>query len=262
MPTSAGDDCFENVTSPACTFTFRWFASLVILGSLGGKSPSSFVPALKMVSNQVPRNSSIDLLTGFSPNLLVIFAKIGLLIACRDQMEDGPGIASIRQQTEEEAATCASVIEDIRAGLDVVPTLSSNYHPTPSSTRLTADFVNLNKAYHHAALLHLYRRVMRFPSTSTVVQKVVQDILRQVASLEMLREPCPAIAQLFPLFTAGCEVSDGADKLNVTRLLQSMQQFYNLMNVQQVIVFLHQFWAFREQHGQSVDVHWDEYVGK
>lgn len=255
-------DCLQNVPSPAWTFTFRWFASLVVLGSLSGKSPSSFVPALKMVSKQVPRNSSIDLFTGFSPNLLVIFAKIGLLIASRSQMEGEPGITSIRQQTEEEAATCVHLIEDIRAGLDVIPTLSSSTHPIPTSTRLTTDFVNLNKAYHNAALLHLYRRVIRLPSKSTVVQSVVQDILTQVASLEMLREPCPAIAQLFPLFTAGCEVSDEADRLNVTKLLQSMQQFYNLMNVQQAIIFLHQFWAFREQHDQSVDVHWDEFSSK
>jgi len=133
----------------------------------------------------------------------------------------------------------------------------------PMSSELESDFFTLSKAYHNAALLHLYRRVLKIPSSSGVVQDLVKDTLTLVASLHMLHEPCPAIAQLFPLFSAGCEVNDPADRQHVTVLLESMREFYKLLNVQQALEFLLEFWAYRDRNmDEEGHLQWDQFLRK
>lgn len=253
----------------ASTFTFRWFASLIVLGGLSGRSPRRLSSALWLVAGSVPKNSSIDLFTGFSPNLLVVFAEIALLVAncanggtaCKD---DAPATRFL--PNKQSVRPCSQLIHDIHTALPnadkAMPVLDVGEQLGATSRKLASDFVSLNNAYHHAALLHLYRRIMKLPSSSVAVQDAVHEILDQVANLELLHEPCPAIAQLFPLFTAGCEVNTSADQKRVTELMQSMQQFYNLLNVKQAISFLRQFWSYRERHDTDVDIHWDEFLGR
>src|SRR5437773_462296 len=74
-----------------------------------------------------------------------------------------------------------------------------------------ADFLTLNEAFHHAALLQLYSRILSLPSSSPPIQTSVRQIIKLVSSMNFLHKPCPCAAVLLPVFTAGCESCQPAD---------------------------------------------------
>lgn len=242
------------------SFFWRWFISIETASLMsGGKSvvPSS-MPRLFLAtrahSELLFAEDEIDDFAGFSTSLIHVFSKIKQLEA--DIADPNCDKASI-------SARCGDLISHINERIvshrpyfrpDVAITLSIDHR---------LDFTAINVSFHHVALLRIYRNVCRLPSSDTLVQDSVSTIISLCASTKLLREPCPRVAVLQPLFAAGCEAIHDADKKSIKSLLERQEMAYGLGNARDARLFLEELWKRRE-HEMDFEgrLRWDEVMCK
>ncbi|KAI5269774.1 hypothetical protein E4T47_06792 [Aureobasidium subglaciale] len=72
------------------------------------------------------------------------------------------------------------------------------------------EMVSVNESFHLAGLIHLHRRVFGKASTDPEVQGSVKLVLQALKGVR--RGGTAESSLLFPMFTAGCEAQDVADR--------------------------------------------------
>ena len=247
----------------ARAFIFRWFVSFQTIAHLCGSNPLS--PTGSRIALEFARKSSedyIDDFLGFSPKLIPVFAEISLLL-----LEQ----RTINLETEDMGSIKFSTLRRERYDRlveEVWSMLRSNF-PSPRddveiflSRTSRSDLIKLNEAYHHVALLQLYQRLLNLPSTSVETQSSVKEIISLVSDMTLSQGPCPAVALLQPLFTAGCAAIRAEDRRILRNLLETMASNFGLANVRRSIDFLDSLWSYRDtQYDESGLYRWDDYIG-
>ncbi|KAI9729210.1 MAG: hypothetical protein M1834_007002 [Cirrosporium novae-zelandiae] len=253
--------------SKSSAFIWRWFISFVALTNFCGKPSLSSGSRIALRFVRMVQDNYIDDFTGYSTKLIPIFAEIGLLVMERQSSETviNAGVSHISHTagiSDLMRERCNRLIEEIQSMIHTDTGKFREGLEEIISPKFRCDYIALNQAYHHAALLHLYHRVLELPSSSQVIQTSVKQIITCISAMALLREPCPGIALLLPLFSAGCEVIDIVDRTRVTELLGVMDQYYNVRNVRRSMEFLQDLWMHRDIEGDLYGyLRWDKLLG-
>ncbi|KAL7273129.1 hypothetical protein RUND412_004038 [Rhizina undulata] len=225
-------------------FLVRWFAYLDLLGSLSGRDNDEPLFSGKYWTNDDGDESeeySVDCFFGFTSRGVSILAKIGELAKrCererRSQMEQSEKLMRMNEhdiqaqydswkptpEVQREAMTLEGGLEEARTRAIGQCYHNHNHngfanfrHSEGSDSELMAT----NDAFHWAALVHLYRRVLNHPTRHQRVQNAVAQIVRAMHKVRFggTAENC----LLFPLFSAGCEaIGENHREYTLKRLME------------------------------------------
>lgn len=256
-------DTDADTATASSKLMWSWFAYLDVLGSLssvGGhaacercimdyKSPDQFfglVPDVaRPATTLAPPGEEdggrrhragpaawdhIDPVTGFTTRCIFILAKIALLTRKCDEERIDPATQHVRPDWRPDADTWAradALDTEIAKSLVtpvVLPTLSgpSGTNLMPTDPRDHAEVFALNKAFHWAALVHLRRRAMGIGSHQGAVKLAVSNIVECLGKIEQgsAAEAC----LLFPMFTAGCELTDARERRLILDRMLSVER--------------------------------------
>lgn len=215
-------------------FLVRWFAYLDLLGSLSGREiDEPFFSGKYWTNDDVEDDEqeefSVDCFFGFTGRCVSILAKIGELARqCEREKRfllDDPSIISshgltYREQLElwspsqsikSQAMALQKELEDARGKAS--GHCSHTHHQgkhfqmgSPTDALDAGELLATNDAFHWAALVHLYRRVLNYPTMNPSVQNAVREIVNAMKNVRQggTAENC----LLFPLFSAGCEAME------------------------------------------------------
>jgi hypothetical protein len=188
--------------------------------------------------------------------LIPVFSEINRLAFEADlEQEQGARSSPVRER-------CYQVVANIESMLaSREPTFPPDVDASLSPSFRT-DFVALDEAYHHVALLQLYCRILSLPSSSPLVQTSVRHIIKLVSGMNFLQTPCPSVAVLPTIFTAGCETCQPADRDAIRLLLAKAETFYGMGNAKRAKAFLEDLWNLRAISGdREGNIRWDKVMG-
>ncbi|KAL1952669.1 hypothetical protein VTO42DRAFT_4551 [Malbranchea cinnamomea] len=289
-------DSSEELTSSE-SLLWRWYLSIEALSLLCGNLAISPSPSSR-ISLQMRRminDNEIDDLAGFSTSLIPVFSDINLLAMESIQQQSPspshspwpsppsqpsvqpypspppPDIVDLDSTAREAAAAagagvsndlirsrCYRLISDVRS---MLASHEPRFRPLVDASLSSLhklDFVTLDETFHHVALLHLYRRVLNLPSSSVLVQSSVKAIIDRLADMHFVHGPCPGVAVLQPVFTAGCEACEPCERDGIRSLLQQLGRRYG-SSVGNIRRFLEALWALRDERGDKEGrMRWDE----
>ncbi len=154
--------------------------------------------------------NQIDCIMGFTPRCVQILYKVAEMARTCDAARIDPLTNTVRQgwvPDETTAAEAATLREAIERSLAEPSRPCQHTHATSDVMKWDRDqMAATNEAYHWAALIHLQRRVLGMPMDHEDVQIPVARILRCLEKIE--RGGTAETCLLFPMFTAGCELTD------------------------------------------------------
>ncbi len=194
-------------------------------------------------------------------DLAAVFRQIGAAAWRSHQAEKGiqsQGFVAgeIDDSAEDEAAALEASIKEL---MDRGATSQPSFYPGVAEG-LSAESVQhlalCNEAFQHSALIQIYRRIRKTPTTSTLVQQSVQRILECTAQIGPSAGLSPWVILTTPLFIAGCEAR-GEDRDTVRQLLALLHDTIRVPNVLQSLKFLEQYWANR----LNEDEDWSHFLG-
>ena len=182
----------------------------------------------------LPEDDYIDDLAGYSHRLLGIFREINdLPLVSEDCL------------TCEEHSFCHSFLEHRSLLLyQRVRTLLSSRkmafdcHLEDSVGR---DLYILDEAYHHMAILQIFRRGS-LPVPRQAIKGSVQSIIEAISSMEFHKDVCPSVATLPPLFVAGTWCSTASERRSIQELLRVLWMNFGMGNVPATLKYLEQLW--------------------
>jgi hypothetical protein len=158
--------------------------------------------AQDLVRQTVYEKSFLDIYTGYSADLNVVFMEIGAAAWKRQALDsemkrDDTAEAELKTEADRlENMVQEMIRRDSEEGLCVPAHL-------PLSEDDIRQFSACNAAYQFSALLHLYRRVRRMSSFSAEVQECVRRTLDVVCSILPVETLSPWVLLATPIYTAG-----------------------------------------------------------
>ncbi|OJD25406.1 hypothetical protein ACJ73_03218 [Blastomyces percursus] len=256
----------DSVPSAATSLLWRWYFSMETVSLLCGNLSVPPSSRAGLLIQGIFERDEIDDLAGFPSSLVPIFKNINRLTMESSYAQNQSGninttstmqppqpsnsIGDRGHQIIDEVNVMLSTAKEPRFRSDVDRTLTSVHR---------SDFTALDETYHHVALLQLYRRVLNLPSSNPLVQTSVDQVIRRISSMHFLDEACPGVAVLQPLFSAGCEAFQEADRENIRILLRRMGLRYGMGNVRSALGFLEDLWYMRDANSDSEGrVRWDK----
>lgn len=257
----------RNGETAITAFLWRWYLSFETLALISGKPAlsSNFRRFLRLAREE--EDDYIDDLMTFSTKLIRIFCEINLLTIERSSIQYFVSStevyrAAISKVPELTQARGYRLIEEINSMQSRHPPkwrpgLESNLSPESR-----ADYIALNEAYHHVALLQVYRRILDYPSSEAAVQSSVKRVMTLLSGLTIKNRPCPGVAMLQPIFTAGCEACELEDRDIVISLLNAMENLYGMGNVRRARELLKELWIRRDEDVDMAGcLRWDDMIG-
>ncbi len=217
-----------------CSFLWSWFAYLDVLGCLSGSLSDSESSAWLLdcaISDLVEDQDEIDCIMGFTTRCVHLLAQTAELARRCDAQRLGPppdsggddddGPVRAWQPDAGTAARAAVLDYELRDSLRQPTRPCKHIHADVIDGRDRAEMGATNAAFHWAGLVHLHRRALGKPSLHADVQGPVQNIL---ACMESIRPGGTAeTGFLFPMFTAGCDTRDDAQRAEVVERFRSME---------------------------------------
>jgi len=216
----------------AAYFLSRWFAYLDVLGSLSGNKNDQ--PLGSEYWN--PENASadsdfqIDCLTGFTNRCVGLLASIAeLAFQVQPYRLDAAGNIREDYRPPEHIIVRADAIrQELEHGVSGTMVYKGCHHRSSSASEseLAWDATEIyatNEMFHWAGLIHLYRRVYNYPSSHSLVQLSVREI---IGLLYKVRRGSTAEAcLLFPMFAAGCDAQDKGQREKIMERLRGLEGF-------------------------------------
>ncbi|KAH6660172.1 fungal-specific transcription factor domain-containing protein [Truncatella angustata] len=205
-----------------CSFLWSWAAYLDVMGSLtGGPKDSSTAWMFDYeLEDKNDGYDEIECIMGFTTRCVYLLAKIAdLARKCDIERIDPNNKIRADWKPSHDALEIAYKLEaDVK--------YSMNRPITPCKHILAGgnvdkwDRVELaatNEAFHWAGLIHLYRRILGRPSEDLHVQIAVQEIISCFSRIR--RGGSAEACSLLPIFTAGCNAKDAAQRAFVIERL-------------------------------------------
>ncbi|KAK7757814.1 hypothetical protein SLS62_000192 [Diatrype stigma] len=226
------------------SFLWSWAAYLDVIGSLsgGGRAggSSAWIFAYEY-DDIIDGYDEIDCIMGFTTRCIYLLAKIADLASKCDAERIGENqcIRSDWGPSEAVVEQAEKLRADIYDSLGRPPAPCKHIHSKGDLEKW--DRVGLtatNEAFHWAALVHLYRRVLGKPTSDETVQGAVQNIISCFNHVQPggAAESC----LLFPLFTAGCDATDKAQRALIDEKFliaetHGMTQVHNAHRLMQLV---------------------------
>ncbi|EEQ29899.1 conserved hypothetical protein [Microsporum canis CBS 113480] len=245
--------------SSTMSLLWRWYLSIETVALLTGNlvMPNDSRALLQM--RKLISDDGIDDLAGFSSSLGPIFKDINRLAIEADnalQQDDD----HILTDTDPKNRIPLSILDQSYQLINDIhqrwALRNGDSSPRRRVThRETCDRDELSSRRTSA----IYRRVLNLTSTDPLVQSSVKHIISRICKVRFLGEPCPGIAVLQPLFTAGCEASSGPDRDSINTLLLNFEHRYGMGNARNCRSFLQDLWATRDNNGDTEGkIRWDK----
>ncbi|PGG97616.1 hypothetical protein GX51_07248 [Blastomyces parvus] len=255
--------------SSATSLLWRWYFSIETVSLLCGNPSVPSSSRAGLLIQHVFDHNEIDDLAGFPSSLVPIFKDINRLTIESDYAQNQPGNINATRTTHPLQPNnsiiqrCHQIISEVNVMISAAK--APRFRPNVDSMLTSvhrSDFTALDETYHHVALLQLYRRVLNLPLSNPLVQGSVYQIIHRISSMHFLDEACPGVAALQPLFSAGCEAYQEADRGTVRILLRRMGLRYGMGNVRSALGFLEELWYMRDANRDSEGrVRWDKIMG-
>ena len=186
-------------------FLSRWFAYLDVLGSLSGSTyqrPLIDDHCTCDEEHDFNKDDEIDCFLGFTGRCISILSQVANLAKDCDNQRRYIEITDSGQKWKPD--------EHIKIKAAPLEAYLRNVKPTTyrgcSHRRVKSDAADTatNKAFHNAGLIHLYRRVLAYPTEAKEVQDAVRAVQRDLERVDERSICC----MIFPAFSAGCEAQD------------------------------------------------------
>ena len=261
-------------TEPFLSYLDRWYMAIVSLTALTtNMPPATDRPAMLAGNSSAIIPDYLDDYWGFTIHLAEIFRRIGTAawqsrqnngnVYSTEEEEDDSNIININNNNddddiEEEASILESAVQQLMyRDASTAPV----FYPgvveglTPECIQ---EFVLCNRAYQYSALVQIYRRLRKSPSTCVEVQTYVKEILQCVCEIRPSGGLSPWVMLTTPLFIAGCE-AHGEDRERVRELLETLHDTIRVPNVLQALNFLEVYWMNgRQEEGED----WCSFLGE
>lgn len=238
-------------------FLRRWYDITEALVSVTSEGLSQSLPeeSHTLVGDEEGDQGSIDVYLGCTNDLLKIFRQIGAIASKRK--------LAIRDSNQEQLKHCIREADWLELSIRRLMERDKTFLPQFRTSVIHAltfqqakEFMLCNEAYHHTALIHIYRRIRNLASSSPTVQNSVKSICECIESIEMAAELSPLTLLTTPLFTAGCEAF-GPERARIRRLLTNMYKYMCLPNMKRSLEMLEVFW--NESNGDDWETFMREY---
>ncbi|KAF7589801.1 hypothetical protein BBP40_003863 [Aspergillus hancockii] len=187
--------------------------------------------------NKIPetRVGYVDDISGYSPELIPLLARLGQL-ADRQELpvavEHGVQI-TLPQELLEEAQGLEASIMCLTERTVSDATLENH------GSGLASDLQNTHRAFIHATLLHLHRRVLLLPRDHI---QVMEDIVNIINAVQLIDPFSPAnILILWPMFSAGCETNHASERNLIQDRMSNMQSL-GMGNYTRARDLMRKFW--------------------
>ncbi|KAI1133531.1 fungal-specific transcription factor domain-containing protein [Nemania abortiva] len=226
---------------PVCSFLFSWAAYLDVIGGLTGgpKDASSAWIFDYQLDDMVDGYDEIDCIMGFTTRCCYLLAKIADLARKCDAERIGED-SNVRENwapSREVVEQAVRLKKAVEVSMEQDPVACQHIHKAGDVKKWDKkEMAATNSAYHWAALVHLYKRILGRPSGDVDVQRAVENI---IASLGRIRPGGTAEScLLFPMFTAGCDTqSESHRALILNRFVSAekhgMTQVHNARRLMQ-----------------------------
>jgi hypothetical protein len=243
------------------SFLWSWFAYLDVLGSLSGGpatlltptcyttgGPPSPSPKEAALTNRPRRGDEgedhwdedmerIDCILGFTPRCVFLLARIAELARhCEGARLRSPPTPSGGGWTPDAATrAAASALETAALRSLAAPSRPCGHVHGASPLRRwdRTQMAAANRAFHHAALIHLHRRVLGKRSAHSDVRGAAQSVLECLEHVEP--GSSAELGLLFPMFTAGCELVDPVERAAILERVVSVERT-GMMQVSSLVV--------------------------
>ncbi|KAF8543644.1 fungal-specific transcription factor domain-containing protein [Trichophaea hybrida] len=253
-------------------FLVRWFAYLDLLGRLSGREIDE--PVLSgsgkywTNDNEDERAEySVDCFFGFTTRCVAILHSIGELARqCeqerRSMSRGGREQNGYQWKPSSEVSRKARLLrEELRESKEKSVGRCSHAHDNGyPDFHNTEEFdedelLATNDTFHWAAEIHLYRRVLGYPSSHRNVQNAVALIVEAMHKVKQggTAENC----LLFPLFTAGCEAIDSEHREYTLQRMLEVEKT-GLTQVKHARLLLQRVWKERVAWWEIVN---GEFIG-
>lgn len=165
-----------------------------------------YVPTLECIetkSEYYPRDeraetaSCIDGFLGYSEELLHVLRDIDCMATSGNTIH-----------TESEILL-EKVHQLIKRDEEIAPTISIS---TPLSPEQANEFLLCHRVFQQATLVHLYRRLYRLPSASTLIREAIAKMELMINEMTQDQSCHTWVAMAMPLFTMGCEAFSSEQK--------------------------------------------------
>ncbi|CEL10045.1 hypothetical protein ASPCAL13172 [Aspergillus calidoustus] len=226
---------------PFAMYLFKWFAALDVSAGMSLFHQSTLLRGGLYRSYRAALPSlgdGVDDICGYSLDLLPILAEVGELARERYTRPDCPCLLQRGEALESRIAALHTTIP-----------ISTNQTLSEKQPELHT----AHSAFIHTALLHLRRRVYHLPKSDSRVRSDVTNILNAIRSIPSTSTA--NILLLWPIFSAGCETDETAERDLVDRRMGVMQDM-GMGNFTRARSVLNRFWAAR------TEVRWDVWLAE
>ncbi|KAJ5787656.1 Crotonase core, partial [Penicillium paradoxum] len=193
-------------------FFCRWLSYLDTMGSLSCRDAG---PPLMIYNSILTACSSpegldefaVDCFTGFTPRTGVFLIRLAQLVQkCDSQRFDEMG------EFRRDWHASADMVMEAQSVLGDIDGISDRAHAIPAHHEgvESSDMIAIEEAFRFAGLLHLHRRVFGSTPDSFPVKEALRKLIDALA--RMRPGAATEVCSLFPLFTAGCESGDSAQR--------------------------------------------------
>ncbi|KAI0404933.1 fungal-specific transcription factor domain-containing protein [Xylaria palmicola] len=212
---------------PVCSFLFSWAAYLDVIGGLtGGPKDASSSWIFDYELDDIDDGyDEIDCIMGFTTRCCYLLANIADLARKCDAERIGEdshvcGAWTPSTEVAERAVTLKKAVEE---SMKKDPVPCKHIHKAGDVEKWDKkEMAAANSAYHWAALVHLYRRVLGRRSEDEDVQTAVENIINAMGIIRIggTAESC----LLFPMFTAGCDTQSEDHKALILNRFTSAEK--------------------------------------
>ncbi|GME24861.1 uncharacterized protein P174DRAFT_155500 [Neofusicoccum parvum] len=210
---------------PLAGFLVRWFATLDTSAGVSGLREGVVPDGRYWALGERGAQGYVDGFCGYSLELMPVLARIGRLARLRQEMvlgdvEGRDGALWLQEDAERKMLEEAEEIEMKIRSLEhcIAPEGTSENHEIGLAAE---ELQSTHRAFVHAALLHLHRRVQLLPKHHPKVREEVSHILDAVGSIHP--SSTANILVLWPIFSAGCETDDLAERDAIQTRMHHMQ---------------------------------------
>ncbi|KAE8146334.1 hypothetical protein BDV25DRAFT_52436 [Aspergillus avenaceus] len=236
------------VTDPFALCLVKWFATLDTMANLSGIYTNADDRDHYWYLDRIPNVHSgyVDDISGYSPELIPILARLGQLskwqIAYASLNQGTPVVYPLNLL--EEAQSLESTILSL-ADRTVSDTTRMNH-----GCQAANDLQATHRAFVHATLLYLHRRVLLLPRSHPKVRTDVANVINSAQDIDSFSSA--NILILWPMFSAGCE-TDNVSERDIIQSRMAKMQSLGLGNYTRAKDLLKAFWS----SGSSLP--WDLY---
>jgi hypothetical protein len=211
-------------------FLSRWFAYLDVMGSMSGRKNDKPLNPVYWADEALEGDGDfqIDCLSGFTTRCVKILARVADLVKqCEsDRLDENNNVREDWRPLPHVVVQANQLKHDLRESREHVYKPCPYRSPADSESEVGWDSLEIiatNEMFHWAGLIHLDRRVLNNPIDSQDVQNAVREI---VGGLYKIRPGSTTEANiLFPLFTAGCNSLDMAQREKIMSRLTVVETF-------------------------------------